>query len=63
LDDFSSNVLHIRKLKFWEALSLDSSTISILLNLIDAASGVDVFLDVLVCRNALERLLFIGVWG
>ena len=64
MDDFSSNVLHIRRLKLLEALGLglDSSKFSILLNLLnllDVARGVwmsflDVFKDVLV-QNCLRK--------
>ena len=61
MDDFSSNVLHIRRLKLLEALGLglDSSKFSILPNLLDVACGVwmsflDVFKDVLV-QNCLRK--------
>ena len=61
MDDFSSIVLHIRRLKLLEALGLglDSSKFSILLNLLDVACGVwmsflDVFKDVLV-QNCLRK--------
>ena len=61
MNDFSSNVLHVRRLKLLEALGLglDSNKASILLNLLDVACGVwmsflDVFKDVLV-QNCLRK--------
>ena len=61
MDDFSSNVLHIRRLRLLEALGLglDSSKFSVLLNLLDVTRGVwmsflDVFKDVLV-QNCLRK--------
>ena len=71
LDDFASNILciwRLKFLKFLEASRLDSNRASILLNLLwcclwHGCLGVlqDFSQDVLVYRNALGRLLFIGV--
>ena len=71
LDDFASNILciwRLKFLKFLEASGLDSNRASILLNLLwcclwHGCLGVlqDFSQDVLVYRNALGRLLFIGV--
>ena len=61
MNDFSSNVLNVRRLKLLKALGLglDSNKASILLNLLDVACGVwmsflDVFKDVLV-QNCLRK--------